>query len=215
MTHDGGTLEGMRHLLLLFAFLVACAAPQRPTYDSDCVPSSSVFVDAARSTADRTPLDEVPPTARAARDAAFDGIRALGFMIREKQPGDARAFERWSQASSTLPGVVLLETDWSSKSDAEQAATAEHERTHAEQQTRMGVRAFFAWWAMPEGRWALETAAFAQGFAVAVHLGADPEGLKLEDAAVRFHDRYALGAMPACTQATTVGVWREAIGVAP
>lgn len=203
--------------LLLVFLLVGCSAPRRPTYDADCVPSSSVFVDAARSTADRTPLDEVPPTAKAARDAAFEGIRALGFTIREKQPSDAKAFERWDQASTTLPGVVLLEHDWASKSAAEQAATAEHERTHAEQQTRMGAPAFFAWWAVPEGRWALETAAFAQGFAVAVHVGGDPGAIdgQLEAAAVRFHTRYALGAMPACTQATTVAVWREAIGVVP
>lgn len=208
----------MRTVTLSVLLVVGCLpfdAPKRPKYDDACTPSDTTFLAAARSSQYRTPLDQIPDDPADARDAALEKIRAAGYIVRKKTESDRRLLRQWNEFTTTLPGVVLLEPDWDSKPAISQAALLEHEYTHVRQQIDMGVQDFFLWYSVPEGRWALETSAFAGDFALQVYYDV-PAGRVIESINIgvpRFFERYGLQRMPDCTMETTAEIWLEGAGI--
>lgn len=200
----------MRRALAL-VLLAGCALPRRPTYDDACRPSDPYYVDLASDPVDLDTVEGLPDDPAEALDALLEQAHDLGIEIRRKAPGHTH----WSDRTTALPGRILLEEDWEDRDDALKAATIGHELRHHRQMGRLGFRKFGAFYVVPEGRWGLETAGYAQTFIILDHLHIAGLSRQIEDAAHHMRDAYELGAMPECTVDTTIAIWREAVGLEP
>lgn len=192
---------------------VPLGVPARPTYDAACVPSDPTYLQLARSTVDHPELELISTDPAAALAEALAEAGRLGLTVRPKRPTE---LAQWDGFSTTLPGVVLLATDWPEKSIEVKAVTLWHEvGVHGRQYARLGAERFLLTYAVPEGRWALEVAAYGFSLQLQLHLGVDPELVRseLEERAHRLRPSYRLGDLPACTVETTAVIWRQQTGL--
>lgn len=205
----------MRHLLA-----IACTSgclfgplPPRPTYDEQtCRPSHDDFEVLARSERDWTALRHIDTDPGVALAQAYDECARRGLKLRKKRADDSQA---WDGFSTTLPGTILLASDWDEKPIEQRAAILWHELVHDSQYRRLGSATFLAYYAIPEGRWALEVPAYALMFRVQQRIGASDKvlALSIADRAEFMYKSYRLSPMPACTKDKSAQIWLAAIGL--
>lgn len=200
-------------LLVIAAMVLASVGcfppPGRPVYAPDtCVPSADDYAELARDTRDHPRLVEISADPAVALGQALDEVRRLDLELRRK-PTTSTELDGFS---TTLPGVIWLAADWDEKPLAEQSWLLWHEIVHAKQWRRLGLKRFLMLYAVPEGRWALEVAAYRFSFLLQLHHGEDPELVRdrVQEKARRLHGEYRLGDMPACASEGAAAIWLEA-----
>lgn len=184
----------------------------RPVYAPDtCEPSDDRYVELAQSRIDHVRITRISSDPGEALAQALEETKRLGLELRRKPTTDTSI----DGFSTTLPGVILLAADWDEKPIAEQAWQLWHETVHARQWKRLGPKRFLALYAVPEGRWGLEAAAYAFSFRLQVHLGEPHERVTraIEEKVRRLGPEYALRPMPTCAIEAAAPIWLAAAGL--
>lgn len=192
----------MTRIATLLALSLACCKPYaRPTYDDACRPSDPWALDMAASRED-WPAVDLPAEPEQALAVLLSEVERAGWRVVTKPDGaPAEGF------STTLPGVLALSRTFADKPPEDQAATMGHELVHVRQWQRLGPSGFLRLYAVPEGRLALEGAAYGYGYSVFRHVGGVPLPEDYEARVGRLWDAYEMDAVPACVQAAIVEIW--------
>jgi hypothetical protein len=184
---------------------VAGHVPRPPTYEN-CVPSDPFYHDLAASTDDLSEPEEIPSNPHEALILAEQEIADNGISIEPK----AQGMEDWSKFTTTFPDTIFVSVEFPDMDESERAEILWHELVHVRQYDRIGTKSFLLMYALAEGRWALEVAAYRESDRVWRLFGASEEDVQVRAArrADSLYDRYELGLMPReCAVSRAVEVW--------
>ena len=199
-------------LVLIATFGIGCktiaAIPLPPSYDEQCQPSDSTYLDWALDTQDLAKPGEIPSDPKAALEKAKQYLEDKGIPIVEKPFTGKDQFDRFT---TTLPDAVYVKPGFWDQEISAQANTLWHEIVHVRQWERLGPSAMaIRWGVYAEGRWSLETVAYRETFRVYRLFGESEEKLRefAPKRADKFYESYALAGMnKRCMIETTSKIW--------
>jgi len=197
--------------------------PVPPSWDAQCQPDDSAYIDMAKDTQDRPPALEPGTTPAQAQADVLAWLGSMGYEITVGRPPGYAAVTDEDQnfCGVTLPGHVYVSKECVAKMDKDETDLAwavflRHESTHAHQQVRMGLL-FFGIYAYGEGRLlGIETPAYDEGYDSYAFFVSDQPELELkavsveamQERAASVFGKYSGAHMPQkCFEEIAVEIW--------